>query len=341
MGAYSNFRSYLSTKNKGRLTRFLIQSGVKPTVNNRSSSPFKKGIVVFSTDFEMAWAFRYSKKQAAHAVQKGLEERLNVPVLTDLFDTHKIPVTWATVGHLFLKECSKSNNGFAHSELLRPSYFENRNWQFTKGDWYDHDPCTDYMVDPAWYAADLIDLVISTKTKHEIACHSFSHTDFTDKNCPQELAASELDACIMLASEKKILLRSMVFPGGTIGNHKTLKEKGFICYRKPMKHHIDLPYIDDFGLVAIPSSLGLDKDPYGWSKEFHLSMIRKFLSKAIKYKQICHFWFHPSMNHWYLQNVLPEIIQMTADLRNSGKLEILTMQQLAERFLAIEKPDYD
>ena len=79
-----------------------------------------------------------------------------------------------------------------------------------------------------------------------------------------------------------------------------------------MNNHIDLPYIDSFGLVAIPSSLGLDKDPYGWSKEFHLKMIKKFIEKAAKYKLVCHFWFHPSMDKWYLENVMPDVLNLVS-----------------------------
>jgi len=52
MNIYSAFRSCLSHKNKGVLTKFLIESGLKPKVNRKADSPFKKGIVVFSADFE-------------------------------------------------------------------------------------------------------------------------------------------------------------------------------------------------------------------------------------------------------------------------------------------------
>jgi hypothetical protein len=122
----------------------------------------------------------------------------------------------------------------------------------------------------------------------------------------------------------------MVFPGGTFGNYESLKEKGFICYRKPMKYHIDLPYIDPFGLVAIPSSLGLDKDPYGWSKEFHLKMIRNYLEQAAKHRLICHFWFHPSMDLWYLENVMPDILKMVSEYRNDSRIQVKTMGEVAE-----------
>lgn len=332
MNIYPKFRSFLSDKNKGVLTRFLVETGLKPRVNHQADSPFKKGIVVFSVDFEMAWAFRFSKTLQSEAVRKGLEERENIPVLLELFQKYHIPVTWATVGHLILSECKKSSEGLAHPEMPRPDYFENRNWSFNSGDWYQHDPCSDYKTNPAWYASDLIDKIISSGIEHEIGCHTFSHLDFSYENCPEQLAYAELEICIKLAAKKGINLKSMVFPGGTHGNFGSLAKNGITNYRKPMKYHIDLPYIDPFGLVAIPSSLGLDKDPYGWSKEFHLKMIRNYLEKAAKYKLVCHFWFHPSMDNWYLGNVMPEVLKMVANYRDSSKIEVKTMGQLADEF---------
>ena len=280
----------------------------------------------------MAWAFRYSKTLASKAVEIGLKERENVPTLLDLFDKYQIPATWATVGHLFLNECSRNEQGIAHPEIPRPAYFENPNWLFNAGDWYDYDPGTNVVEDPSWYAPDLIKQIISANAGHEIGCHTFSHLDFTYKNCSKIMAVAELKTCRTLANNKGISLRSFVFPGGTFGNYESLKEKGFICYRKPMKNHIDLPYKDSYGLIAIPSSLGLDKDPYGWSKDFHLKIIRKFLEKTMKYKLVCHFWFHPSMNNWYLDNVMPEIVKMVGEFRDKGKLRVLTMGALADEF---------
>jgi len=332
MNIYSTFRSFLSDKKRGALTKFLVETGLKPQVNRKEDSLFEKGIVVFSADFEMAWAFRFSKTRRLEAVKKGLEERENIPVLLDLFQKYRIPVTWATVGHLFLSDCSKGGDGFAHPKMPRPGYFENRNWDFSSGDWYEDDPCSNVVNDPAWYASDLIEKIINADVNHEIACHTFSHIDFTYKNCPKSLADSELDECIKHAENFNISLRSMVFPGGTSGNYESLVERGFICYRKPMKNHIDLPAIDKYGLVAIPSSIGLDRDRYGWTREFHLKMIRSYLEKATKRKQVCHFWFHPSMDLWYLENVMPEVLKMVADYAGSSKIEVKTMRQLAEEF---------
>lgn len=333
MGFYSKIRTLVSKKNQGYISQFLVYSGMKPKVNRKVISSLRRGIVVFSADFEMAWAFRYSRTKAREVVEMGLRERQNVPKILKLFDSYEIPITWATVGHLFLNSCIRDKNGLAHPKMKRPHFSENRNWIFTSGDWYQHDPCTDVKSNPAWYASDLIESILQSKTGHEIGCHTFSHIDFTDKNCSSELASSELDAFIKLTSAKGISCKSMVFPGGTAGNYKILKEKGFICYRKPMKYHLDIPYIDSYGLVAIPSSLGLDKDPYEWSKEFHLTMIKKFLKNAVKYKLVCHFWFHPSLHPWYLEKVLPDLIELVSDLKETGKVEVLTMGKLAEQIL--------
>lgn len=330
MKIYSALRSILSESQKGSLSKFLINAGLKPKVNLKATSPFTKGIVVFSADFEMAWAFRFSKKKKNEAVKKGLIERENVPLLLELFNKYNIPITWATVGHLFLEDCSC--NGLPHAEMPRPEFFENRNWSFHSGDWYQHDPCSDYRAEPAWYAPDLIDLILKSEVKHEIGCHSFSHVDFTYKNCSPELADAELNECNKAAASKQLNLRSMVFPGGTIGNYEALKKQGIICYRKPMKYHIDLPHEDEYGLIAIPSSLGLDRDPYGWTKEFHIKMIRKYVKKTAKHKLVCHFWFHPSMDKWYLENVMPGILEIVEKYRDSSKIEIKTMKQLAEEY---------
>jgi len=332
MSLYSKIREKLSNDNKSRLSKFLVISGIKPKINTKVRSPFKEAIVVFSADFEMAWAFRYSKTLASKAIEVGLKERGNVPILLTLFDQYQIPVTWATVGHLFLNECKRDERGITHSEIPRPSYFENRNWLYNSGDWYDHDPGTNVIIDPAWYAPDLIEQIISAKAKHEIGCHTFSHLDFSYKNCSKEMADIELEKCRTLAENKGIYLKSFVFPGGTFGNYESLKENGIICYRKSMNNHIDVPYIDSYGLVAIPSSLGLDRDPYGWSKEFHLKMIKKFIDKTAKHKLVCHFWFHPSMDLWYLENVMPDVLKMVAEYRDSYKIQVRTMGQMAVEY---------
>lgn len=325
---YALLRKLLPGSLKQKITLLLYKSGIKPRVNKSQASPLSKALIVFSADFEMAWAFRYSKK-VKDPVKMGLRERHNFPDILQLFNKHTIPVSWATVGHLFMESCADSDK---HKDMISPAYFENKNWTFSKGDWYDADPGTNVDKDPAWYAPDLIQSIINSPVKHEMACHTFSHIDFSYKNCTTELAESEIQKCLELAKDKGVKLKSMVFPGGTEGNFETLKENGFICYRKPMKYDIDVPYTDKYGLIAIPSSYGLDGNPDTYSAAQYLELAQSFIQAVVKHKLVCHFWFHPSMNPWYMKNVLPEIISEVAKLRDNGQVEILTMNDVAEKF---------
>jgi peptidoglycan/xylan/chitin deacetylase (PgdA/CDA1 family) len=336
---YSKIRKFLPVKWRGFLTSILYKFNLKPKVNSRVKSPFEKGIIVISADFEMAWAFRYSKTRGKMAEQMGLIERQNIPKLLSIFEKHNIQVTWATVGHLFLDSCEKVARRIPHPNMPRPQFFENINWKYSTGDWYQHDPCKSYIESPAWYAPDLIDQIIKSPVGHEIGCHTFSHIDCTKENCSAGLLNSELLQCIDLAEKKSLKLKSMVFPGGTCGNFEILKNNNFTCYRVPMNNHIDLPYIDKYGLVAIPSSLCMEKDNYGRSKDSHLKIIRAFLKKTIKHKLVCHFWFHPSMDNWYLENIMPDIFKIIEELRDEGKLTVMTMGDLAENFLHISNTD--
>lgn len=328
---YKYVRKSLPPELRGQLTKLLYAAGVKPSVSPQKS-PFDLGKLLISADFEMAWAFRFSKNLSNMANEQGLLERSNIPLLIRQLENYNIPITWAIVGHLYLDKCLRMND-VAHPEMIKPAHFKNRNWQFSQGDWYNHDPCTNYIQDPAWYAPDLIKFILDSTVRHEIGCHTFSHIDFTYSNCTPELAESEINACIKLAAQNNLTLRSMVFPGGTAGNFEILANKGFICYRKPMKYNIDIPYIDQFGLVAIPSSWGLEKAPYKWQPASYFKMAEMYYEVACKNKMICHFWFHPSMSPWYLNNILPAILEMATRYRDKGDLEILTMHQLAEEVL--------
>lgn len=44
---------------------------------------------------------------------------------------------------------------------------------------------------------------------------------------------------------------------------------------------------------------------------------------------MCHFWFHPSIDEWFLKNVFPEILKYAAEKRDEGKLWVETMGGIA------------
>lgn len=333
MQIYKFLRKLFPSALHGYLTLLLYFFKIKPTVNRLVKSPFNKGIIVLSADFEMAWAFRYSKTKSDFAEKLGLKERENVPRLLNFFDKYRIPVTWATVGHLFLENCNKASGSIPHPQMVRPPFFDNQNWSYKANDWYQHDPCTNFNESPAWYAPDLIQQIVNAEVVHEIGCHTFSHIDCSHDNCPPELFRSELNACIELGNRKNLILKSMVFPGGTHGNYSILKQLGFTNYRKSTRYHIDLPIIDKDGLVLIPSSYNIGKSQHGFSAKQHIRMAKSFIQKASHERMVAHLWFHPSMDDWYISNVLPDILGYIQTLVKDGSVEVLTMGQLADRIL--------
>ncbi len=95
------------------IDRFRYRMGILPRVNKQGCLSYPQGAkaaVVISADLEMAWAWRYSKRSndpKVLALQKADQTRQNLPPLLDLFDQFNVPVTWATVGHLFLESCAR------------------------------------------------------------------------------------------------------------------------------------------------------------------------------------------------------------------------------------------
>ncbi len=264
---------------------------------------------MISVDLELAWGWRYirDKKNArSMALQKAQQTRQNLPVLLELFDLFDIPVTWATIGHLFLERCERPN-GTPHPEIPRLPYFRNEFWQYAEGDWFDSDPCSNYRDEPAWYAPDLIRAILSARVEHEIACHTFSHIDCSDANCPPEVMDSELAECQRLAAEYGLTLKSFIFPGNLYGNFPSLKRHGFSAYRFYNGYELDVPRQDELGLWQIPGGICWEK-PKGWPADAWIKALKKCVDKALKTKTVFHLWFHPSCDQINVEKVFPALL---------------------------------
>lgn len=284
----------------------------------------EKGGMIISADFEMSWAFRYSKR-TKNFEEMGRHERETFPSIMILLEKYNIPVTWATVGHLFLESCKEGD----HDWMARIPHFDDH-WKFTKGDWFDHDPCTNYKTNGEWYAPDLIKQIISSPVKHEMGCHTFSHLDCTYKNCPPQVLDDELKACTMEAEKFGIKLTSFVFPGGTAGNYEILNKHGYRIYRKNIDIDLAYPYRDEFGMLITPTSGSFGDNGLGWSSNYFIYRYKKIIDRAIKTNSVAHLWFHPSIDNWTLDKVMPEVLKYAAQKRNEGKLWIGTMGEMAD-----------
>lgn len=319
-----NLRERLYNLAGDRLQAFYSQGkyalGLRPRVNYKRfneemyPSPYKACLVI-SADFELAWGwFMVKSRPPSYAIDKAHQARRNFPILLELFERYQIPVTWATVGHLFLENCSR-NNGNLHPEILRLPYFTNEYWSYTKGDWFDSDTASNFVTAPEWYAPDLIQQILDSTVEHEIACHTFSHIDMSNERCPPEVAASELKACCELAKAWGIEPKSFVFPGNLAGNFQSLKKHGFSAYRMEGKYELDYPKKDEYGLWCIPGGINLEKPFSKWKDEYWLGILKRYVDLAIDTGTVCHFWFHPSAEPETFEVILPKILENISDKR--------------------------
>ncbi len=212
--------------------------------------------------------------------------------------------------------------------MTRIPHFDDH-WRFVEGDWFDHDPYTDYKKDNAWYAPDLIEGILKSKVKHEFGCHTFTHIDCSYKNCPPQVLDDEIQACKDAAKPWGIEFKSLVFPGGTSGNYEILKKHGIKIYRKNTKYDLSMPYRDELGLLVTTSSGSFAKTS-DWTAEYYVHRYKKIIDKAMKTGTIAHIWLHPSVDEWTLKNVIPEVLGYASEQREAGKLWIGTMGTVAD-----------
>jgi peptidoglycan/xylan/chitin deacetylase (PgdA/CDA1 family) len=310
---------------------FQIKSNFAPGISpprvqseNVEVTPFAGGAAAagtISADFEHAWAFR-SRSQAEYSELSACSRR-NVPLIVRLLAEQDIPITWATVGHLFLDRCQRAHSGLAHPEMPRPP--KNLRWE---GDWYRHDPCTDRERDPHWYAPDLIALICASKTRHEIGSHSFSHIDFSADTSTSELVRSELEACIQVMAPHGLQLRSLVYPFNNMGHHylDLIGSLGLTAVRHRDKRiKLSYPESTPHGVYKLCETMNFRRGRY----YDYIDKARIFLEAACERNAAFHLWFHPSDPTEFFEREFQGIIRQMAALRREGKLWPATMGQLA------------
>ena len=249
-------------------------------------------------------------------------ERAMVHKVLALSERFSVPITWATVGHLFLESCQRKEAS-AHSDMPRLQNFENRYWKFKGKDWFDDDPCCNWKEAVEWYAPDLINEIVNSKVRHEIACHTFSHIDCSNNICSEEVLAEELRKCKEQTARYNQQLKSFVFPGNFMGNLKVLKEEKITSYRVD-KDIFGFPRKDQYGLWKIPTTAEITQSPRGQMLDYYIEKYRTIVNKAIRLRRLCHFWFHLSADTEFLLGVLTPLFDFIDSKRR--KVCIMTMK---------------
>ncbi len=307
---------------KRNFSRGIVPS--RKVVEGIEIAPFKdnaKAAACISADFELGWAWRGRSPEERD--EKSRVERINIPHILRLLEQYDVPITWATVGHLFLERCNSCEKGVSHPDMPRPP--RNDMWE---GDWYVHDPCADLRRAPLWYAPDLISQIISSRVSHEIGTHSFSHIDFSPENSTRELIRREIEESAKVMSHFGIMPRSLVFPfnKGGYSYLALLSELGIIAVRhRDGRIRLSYPERSESGVYRIYESMNLRVPRY----YEYPDKARLFIEEAVRRRAVYHLWFHPSDPMHVFENEFKSILEHICAERRRGVLWIATMEDLA------------
>ena len=287
-------------------------------------APFKndaRAAACISADFELSWAFRHHPQEVAR--EQGRRERDNIPVLLEIFERCAVPITWATVGHLFLERCSRTSHGLAHPDMPRPPH--NPSWA---GDWYMHDPCTNSSDDPLWYAPDLIEQILRSRVPHEIGTHSFSHIDFSPACSSSILVRRELEESAIAMRRFGVTPRSLVYPFNRMGHmyHDVLADMAITAVRHRDRHvRLSYPERMPSGVYKFYESMNLRRPTH----YDYLDKVKIFVEAAVARRAAFHLWFHPSDPRSLLETELLDILRYLDSQRSEGRVWVAPMAEIA------------
>ena len=312
---------------------------------------------VLSIDTELVWG-SFDHVPPADFAARYPDERGVIREILALLDRHDVAATWAVVGHLFLADCARGQDGRAHPGMPRPDY------AWFRGDWYRADPCADRTTEPLWYGDDIVDAIVAGTAGHEIGSHGFSHAVFGDPGFSADDARAEIGESLRVAALGGLELRSFVFPRNREGHHEVIAEGGFVAVRgADPTWYAGLPgplgrlahLLDQALAVTPPVSVPRQVRPGLWDIPGSMLLMertglrqlvpvsarvrkaRRGLRRAIREGAVFHLWFHPfnlAPDRRAMLGALDQILTDVARLRAAGRIDVLTMGQLADQLQA-------
>jgi|GEM_PF-272049 len=288
----------------------------------------ERGTIVISLDFEMAWGWQHRVAPAIDFVSRGLWERAQVPRILKSLDCYRIPTTWFTVGHLFLDHCDRGRDGRAHTLIARLPPGSYDSYRYQAGDWFQNDPCTDFRRGPAWYAPDLVEMILRSSVSHELACHTFSHI-YLGAPCTVNVADCELNASIDAMAGLGVKSDSFSFPRGSEGNFDSIVRSGFRIVRAftGQRAILSLPVLRDDGLWAVHCGTTIDRGAR-WSHEERCSRLKSFVDAAAQQQLAFHMFLHPSLSTDDMDRIFVPFLAYCAHQRDRGLIDVVTVRDL-------------
>lgn len=293
-------------------------------MNSTQSVNLARGVFTLSIDFELIWGTIAGHGIQGFRAQCELERQVIIDRLLALLVEFEMPASWLIVGHLFLDNC-RVNHNTPQFELTRQSPLQCGVTAINQH----------FEDNQIFCGREFVRKIQTCAVPQEIGCHTFSHPIFNEENITRERAEEELSACLKLAQEMGITLKSFAYPQNKTGYLDLLRKYNFTCYRGAEWHEsgqlpdilrriahlwlvctattppVHLPQFTQEGLWNIPGSM-LYFPMHGRRRYLPLSVrvnrARKGLEAAAKQQRIFHLWFHPT-------NLADEMEQMFAGLR--------------------------
>ena len=288
----------------------------------------KQANIIISFDFEIGWGDVTNTRWVARE-KSGVYKRLR-SVLKELlneFDTLEFPASWATVGAMItppdqveLEHLPQDAKKLVHSVL-----------QSAHQDSFD--------------GRDLFEMLLSSRTKHSIASHSYSHIPFNYSGVDGLFVTKDLELSLGAFSKYSVTADRFVFPENREGYYPELKKAGFKVARVGADHgKMSRQMYLLSTLVSPPPPCKEEVNQYGVTQHYGSMLFNmgagkyhrlpfvyaralRGLKKACREKETLHIWAHPF-------NFAESTLQLTAfksflrqviKRRDAGDINILTM----------------
>ena len=298
-----------------------------------------KTILTVSFDVELGWGSienrTWQEKEA-----RGIfdDTRSKISELLALLDEVQMPSTWGFVGKLL-------DHKKIGSARLSPGLIEI--CSLKKG------------RETTWYGIDLLEKVVQSKVKHEIACHSFFHIRCDADIMTSDLFQEDLELCKKIFKCHGFHPVSYIYPSNEVKWINQLAQAGFKSYRSQnefekikttnplIRKFISLmrlkgyrslklvaPQCTSSGLYQLPGTVlfNVPLKRQGYLPGL-VKRVKGAIKRAIADGDYLHIWSHPFN---YVQNsdlidALREVMIFAAKKCDEGHLDVLTMEEFIQK----------
>lgn len=285
--------------------------------------------IVISLDFELGWGSIIDGKWYQRE-QKGVYERLRDDFYRILKRSLEldIPMTIGCVGAMVQKPSDWNFSHLPEDYRLAVEKFVTRAKKYTV------------------QGEDLLEFIMNSNVKHEIASHTYSHLHAAHPSASDESLIAEIKKSITVFQSTSKKVSSLIFPRDQVFSDYVLSQSGISCVRIPpiannkkwfLNYFRFLPSIcrnGRWGGCELSGSLFLN-----WSKGKKAFFKKQLIQNKIKFLlsgrgtgSVYHLWFHPfnlsetkGFSDW-----CQKFMEQAASVRDRNILCFKTMNELCK-----------